>query len=183
MVRIGYIVLSVLLILLVSLSWKQKQELLRLEQLLWTEFDAGVDGLTRMLALVEAAPRTSSPALLAAYEHGLAVNRLGAVVESLLRKQGVRAEALPGYLLSLTGGVASVCDDARLRGTPDTVWIAEIRSRLEQLSSVLNAQVAQTVGRKELQRRIDLLFGSEPSALHFIVPTGSQPVQCALYLP
>lgn len=160
------VALGLMLIALIGVSWyavQNQKERVRVEQLLWVEFDASLQGMIRMLSLAEEIPTTALSPLRAAYEHGLFLQRLGPVLERILTWHGVRAEPLAGYLLSLTGGVGSICEQAHLGQAADTHWMAEIRQRLEAMHSVLNSRTMQQPKAKDLQQRIQGLFGSDTS--------------------
>lgn len=149
-----------------------------LERLLWVEFDAAMDSLGRMLRLADAADRLPTgpgTSLLAAYEQSLAVRRLAPIAEKLLQRRGIRAEPLAGYLLSLTGGVASLCAEARLSGIPDKIWLTELRNRLAQVHLAINKNTVERLSRHELQRAIDALFGTDATAAYFTAASAEPP--------
>lgn len=145
-----------------------KEQRMEVEQLLWVEFDAAMRGVIRLLHLAEASPTTAQAALLAAYEHALALRRLGPAAERLLSWRGVEAEPLAGYIMSLTGGVASICDQTRDVGHADTVWILEIRRRLEAIHNSVNAAAMRESNPKRLQQDIQQLFSSETAVYSVI---------------
>lgn len=152
-------------------GYKTYQERLYLERLIWTEFDAAMDGLERFLRLAgnasERPPAATHPALLTAYELSLTIRRLAPVVELLLERRGVRAEPLAGYLFSITGGVASLCAETRQRGVPDQEWLGELRRRVGHVHRAVNRTVVERLSKKELQRAVDSLFGIDPAASYF----------------
>lgn len=166
---------ALLLVFLTIVSWYTlhiKEQRLQVEQLLWVEFDAAMQGLVRMLYLAEASPDTARAPLLAAYEHALVIRRLGPVAEQLLAWRGVQAEPLAGYILSLTGGVGSICEQAHESGRADRAWIAEIRQRIEAVHDIINAETMRTPNHKRLQHDIQALFGSE-TAVYFTTNVGA----------
>lgn len=174
--------LTLLLLTMLSLLFmashvrKIKEERLQMEQLLWVEFDAAMHGLIRMLQLAEAGvgsvpPQSARPALLAAYEHSIVVKRLSPVAKQLLEWRGIDSEPLAGYLLSLTGGVASACEDARQHGHTDGIWIGEIRRRLDEVHSVVNLEAIHHLSPQALQKQIEGLFSGDVAASYYAVPT------------
>lgn len=143
------------------------QALRETEDLLWAEFDAALDGTVRMLALAESAPAAPAP-LLAAYEYSLALDRLAAAAARLLERRGVRGETFRGYVLSLSGGVRSLCEEARRHGVADALWAGEIRRRLAAIRTVLNPAEVRPASPAELQRRLDALVGAAGAGGSFV---------------
>lgn len=153
---------AVLLMLLIIAALLRYNAVLRAERdlfeaRLWIEFAAGLSGVERMLQLALASQDAPAAPLLAAYEHSLTVRRLSPVVAGLLHDSS-RGEPFAGYVLSLMGGVASLCEETRRHGQLDVVWLAEVRGRIASLRDAVQAETWLEHKGKQLLQYLDSLF-------------------------
>lgn len=132
-----------------------------------------LDGIHRMLTLAETAPSTNVSSLVAAHEYGMLAKRLANVSESLLIERGIDAFPLAGYVMSLTGGITSLCAEARQHGYIDKEWTHTIRQHIKKLHRITASHSMLSLNKKVIQNQLYDLFQIQQSQLFFTLTVHS----------